>query len=193
MGSPVLPLLNAACHPTSVSWWAFCMAKTTGQRKSNPNAELAFAEYVNLGSGRSLEKLCDLYRSRTDSVPTKHLTTLKTWSIRYAWQNRIADAVTARSQRMLADASDLDADTFLLSSRLLNERMRYATRDHADSIVKWRESVRKPQPKSGTSVNVKVSVEVRHLAEQMAQRLGISADELLRDADAIASNAWDAS
>lgn len=184
---------NAACHPTSVSWWAFSMAKTTGQRKSNPNAEQAFLDYAALGPARSLEALHRRYQSVPESSPTRRLPTLKTWSVKYQWQARLEQAATARSERMLADASDLDADTFLLSSRLLNERMRYATRDHADSIVKWRESVRKPQPKSGTSVNVKVSVEVQHLAEQMAHRLGISAEELLKDADAIASNAWDAS
>jgi hypothetical protein len=160
------------------------MAETAS--KPNPKAELAFADYVAMGSGRSLRALCESYHV----VPTQRFETLGKWSSEYQWQARIEQAATARSDAMLKEASDLDAETFLQSSRLLNDRMKYATREHADAIVKMRESVRKPAPKGGSSVNVNVSVEVRTLAEQIAKATGIDAEELLREAEKIANAEW---
>lgn len=159
------------------------------QPKPNPQAEAAFNDYVDLGDGRSLRKLHARYRSDINPTPTKRLKTLLEWSARYRWQERIHQAEAAAAEEKLRLAATLDADTFLHSSRLLNERMRYATREHADAIVKMRESVRKPAPK-GAHVSVNVSVEIRQEAERLAEKLGISADELIRDAEDIASGAW---
>lgn len=49
----------------------------------------ALCDYAAMGPGRSLEKLCERYRSDTSTVPTKRLTTLKDWSREDDWQNRV--------------------------------------------------------------------------------------------------------
>jgi predicted amino acid-binding ACT domain protein len=92
---------------------------------------------------------------------------------------------------MLKEAAELDADTFLVTSRLLNERVKMTMAVDTDHVVKVRESVRKAVPKGGASVSVNVSVEVRQLAEQLAKSMGVSADELIADAEAIAAGVWD--
>lgn len=171
------------------------MASSPAQPKSQetPKAAEAFRRYILLGHSRSLRKLADdLTAQNYYKTSATAMAIVSNWSSKFRWQERIEQASTEQAEQMLRQAADLDADTFLLSSKLLNERMKYATRDHADAIVKWRESVRKPAPKSGTSVNVKVSVEVRQLAEQMARSLGIDAEELLREAEAVAQSAWEA-
>lgn len=161
------------------------------QSRETPNAALAFADYVAMGPGRSLRALHERYcQQDADKVPTRRFETLADWSVKYHWQERIEHAASDRAQRLLEEAAELDADTFLQTSRLLNERIKYSTRDHLDAVIKMRESVRKPAPKGGTSVNVKVSVEVRQLAEQMAEQLGIDPEELIREAELIASGAW---
>lgn len=168
------------------------MPKATGQPQETAKAAEAFAAYVALGPGRSLEKLAQQrvrqgYGKSTASV----VRVLERWSSLYGWQDRIASARTEQSERMLQEAADLDAETFLETSRLLNERVHYSTRHHLDEIVKMRESVRKPTPKGGTSVNVSVSVEVRELAEKLARDAGMDAEELIREAEAIAAGAWE--
>ncbi len=159
--------------------------------KPNPRAELAFVDYVAMGSGRSLRALHEQYRQITSKPPAKSLDTLFDWSVRYRWQARLEQAATEQSESLLQEAAALDAETFLQSSRLLNERMKYATREHADAIVKMRESVRKPVPKGGAGVNVSVSLEVRTLAEKLAKELGDDAGELIREAEELARREWD--
>lgn len=169
------------------------MARATGQRKSaeSPKAADAFRRYVALGPGRSLRKLAaqdvqhGLYKNTTAA-----LRTYAKWSVDYGWQERLAHAADAAAEHMLEEAARLDAETFLATSRLLNERAKWTDAGHLDAVVKMRESVRKPQPKGGTSVNVRVSVEVRQLAERYAEQLGVDPEELIRDAEAIAAGAW---
>lgn len=154
------------------------MAKRSPSR-DNPRAEHAFADYVGLGSSRSIGALHKRYLSVSEPCPTKRLPTLKEWSSRYGWQARIADAVSAESDRMLHEASALDADTFLATSRLLNEQVRLATPMMADLVVKVRESVRKPLPKGGASVdvNVHVNVAVQEYIDQVALEDGLTEEE----------------
>lgn len=52
----------------------------------------ALVAYFSMGDGRSLPKLADRYRSSTESVPTKHVQTLKRWSMDGDWQARVAAA-----------------------------------------------------------------------------------------------------
>lgn len=59
--------------------------------KESPRAACAWADYLAMGPGRSLEALLALYRSRTEPAPTKHLTTLKHWSRTFGWQERLHD------------------------------------------------------------------------------------------------------
>lgn len=160
--------------------------------KANDKASAAFVDFVNLGDDRSLAKLAETYRNSTEPVPTRQLSRLKIWCSRYNWIGRIAQFEDDQAKSRLEEAARLDADTFLTTSRKLNERVQLADPLMLDALVKMRESVRKPAPKGGTSVNVKVSVEVRQLAEQMAAHLGIDADELIREAEEIAQSAWSA-
>lgn len=60
----------------------------------------ALLDYYKLGEGRSLAKLQECYREAPNLPPTKRLKSLKTWSVRYMWQARIA------AQKLLDDAED---------------------------------------------------------------------------------------
>ncbi len=157
------------------------------QQRDNPNAEQAFLDFVEMGHGRSLEKLATEYHARTQPVPTKQLSRLKIWSTRYGWQARLGEAISARAEAKLVLAAELDADTFLRTSRHLHRQVaQYG--DFPDTVIKIRESVRKPMPKGG-AVSVNVSVEVRHLAEQLAKQAGCTVEELLADANEVAMHA----
>lgn len=165
------------------------MADSPAQpKRGNPNAELAFADYVALGPGRSLAALAEIYRSRTESVPTKNLTTIKQWSIRYRWQERLAESASARSDQMLRDASELDAESFLISSRILNKHIKAEDSITIDEAIRVRESVRKPISKHGVAIDI--SVNVMQQAERIAAELGITPEDLLADAEEIAAHAW---
>jgi len=49
----------------------------------------AFCDYVAMGSKRSFAKLAEGYQRATNDVPTKQLTTIKKWSVKYDWQRRV--------------------------------------------------------------------------------------------------------
>lgn len=154
------------------------MADVPRHPTETPKAAEAFAAYVALGDGRSLRKLAaQLAEQGVYKTSTSAMRCLGPWSREYRWQDRIAQAASERAEAMLREASNVDADTFLRSSRILNERMQLATSGHVDMVVKVRESVRKPMPKGGTSVNVTVQVEVEHLIDQIAEEDGLTADE----------------
>ena len=60
-------------------------------RETN-KAKQAFEDYFNLGPGRSLRLLRDLYKAQTNPEarpPTKQLATIKIWSSNHKWQDRI--------------------------------------------------------------------------------------------------------
>ena len=59
--------------------------------RQTARAHLAWADYLALGSGRSLERLAQVYLSRTGSVPTRQLSRLKVWSTVHGWQQRLKD------------------------------------------------------------------------------------------------------
>lgn len=58
-------------------------------------AHTAFLDYVRLGPGRSLRKLCQGYRGQSEgeagaeTPPTRRLATLEVWSVRFEWQARL--------------------------------------------------------------------------------------------------------
>ena len=165
---------------------------TTKQRPAeSAKAEEAFADYVALGPSRSLRALAAVYvkQGRYKSETTA-FNAVAHWSGKFRWQERLAEAASARSTALLEQAAELDADTFRRSSELLNERMHYSHPGDTEVVIKMRESVRKPAPKGGASVSVNVSVEVRHMAERMAEELGLDAEQLIRDAEDIAAREW---
>ncbi len=120
-----------------------------------PKAATAFRDLIERkmrhGDG-TLVGLLSAYQSCTNPVPTRHLTTLKVWSSRYGWQDRIARIEQQAAEQALADAAIIDAQTFLKSSQLLAERMNLSTPLHVDAVVKIRESVRKPQAQQAAVV-----------------------------------------
>jgi hypothetical protein len=58
-------------------------------------AHTAFLDYVRMGSGRSLRKLCMWYEDgrqidgETTAVPTVNLRSLEKWSVKFDWQKRL--------------------------------------------------------------------------------------------------------
>lgn len=75
------------------------LAKSPGETL---RANQALRDYANMGAGRSLSSLQELYRARvrqnmaepipgspSESVPTQAIFTLKEWSSRYQWQARL--------------------------------------------------------------------------------------------------------
>lgn len=68
-----------------------------------PKAYQAFCDYVDLGYDRSFAKLMQHYQTQTEAAPTRILSTVKAWSKKYAWQNRVK-----AYQRELATAKQSD-------------------------------------------------------------------------------------
>jgi hypothetical protein len=61
----------------------------SAEAKETPRARQAWADYLALGPGRSLEHLAVAYQSSTGSVPTRQLSRLKYWSGVFGWQDRL--------------------------------------------------------------------------------------------------------
>lgn len=171
------------------------MDSPTPQPAMTAQAAAAFLDYVALGPARSLSKLIGLYRDThqfsTNSPPTKHLDTLKRWSVKYGWQNRIAQAVTERGTRLLAEAAELDTETFLATSREYHRRLTGTAIEAMPlpGLHDVRGQVRRKDPAGGHTVNVVIVQE----AQRLAAELGVSADDLIADAELIAKAAWDRS
>jgi hypothetical protein len=105
------------------------------------------------------------------------------------WQDRKAQALNDAAMTALEEAARIDAQSFLLTSKELARRLRYTTSEHLDSLLKMRESVRKPTPKSTTTVSI--TVELRQRAEQIASKYGVPVEDVIAEAEAIAAGAWD--
>lgn len=162
-------------------------AKTTATE--TPRAAEAFERYLAMGPKRSIRALAErdaaqnLYKNATAAHRV-----YADWSVKYRWRTRLAEAASVRTERLLGEAAELDADTFRLTSEKLHERMGMMTPAlHLDAIVKLRESVRKPAQKgAGTvAVSVSVSVEIRRLAEQVAADAGLDPDAVVAEAERI--------
>lgn len=157
--------------------------------RETPKAAQAFQDYLAMGAGRSLRKLAAVYVEHGyHKTASTAFTILKNWSIAHGWQDRLTEAINERSAALLAEASELDADSFLLTSRLLNQRLAYADPLHVDTVVKIRETVRSRATGVG---GLTVNVAIYQQAEKLASKLGITADELIADAEAIAAEAWE--
>jgi hypothetical protein len=57
--------------------------------KETNKARSAFEDYYNMGPGRSIQKLHVLYQTQPETRPTKHISTLKSWSTTHGWQDRV--------------------------------------------------------------------------------------------------------
>lgn len=69
-------------------------------------ANLALHDYEALGPDRTLEALTALYRASATPIPTRHIATLKNWSTRYAWVDRVA---AVQELRLAAERKARDA------------------------------------------------------------------------------------
>ena len=67
------------------------MAAKQAPGAEKPEAARAFEDYYALGEGRSLSRLAAMYRASTEPAPTRHIRTLKDWSTRHGWQQRVKD------------------------------------------------------------------------------------------------------
>lgn len=167
--------------------------QATSAPTETAKAASAFAAYIRMGPGRSLRALAHaLVEQNQYKTSTTALGILNNWSTKYRWQERIAAAVTEKSERMLAQASEIDAATFLRSSELLHERLGLTLALDTDHVVKVRESVRKPAPKGGAAgVNVQVSVVLRNLAERAAAQYGLDPGQVVAEAERILAEVRD--
>lgn len=94
-------------------------------------AETAYLDYQAMGVGRSLLKLCDQYRFSSGGVPTKQLQTLKNWSAKFGWREKVeawdreqAAVIEAEARERLLQARRDLIDSEQDASALLLERAR---------------------------------------------------------------------
>jgi len=143
------------------------MAGPKAQPKESAEAAECFAAYVAMGVNRSLRKLAtELVRQNQYKTETKALNSIARWSTQHNWQDRIEQAATERAERMLREAGELDADTFLRTSRHLHRQVNDFS-SYPDTVIKIRESVRKPMPKGGAQVDVVHSGTIKHAHKDM--------------------------
>lgn len=74
----------------SFEWSAAEPLARARTEKVNPNT--ALHDYYLMGPDRSLRKLCERYRAvgpDGPAPPTRRMTTLRRWSVRYHWQARV--------------------------------------------------------------------------------------------------------
>lgn len=166
------------------------MVEEVAKPIETPKAAAAFADYVALGPSRSLRTLAAQYvaqnRYKTNSTACN---ILRDWSVKYRWQERIAEAITERTMAMLAEASELDAETFLATSREYRRRTDRTMIEamNLNDVHPLRDRVKLSATKAPS---ITVNVTIMQEAERLAAELGIPADELLKEAEAIAAAAW---
>jgi hypothetical protein len=80
-------------------------------------AVTAFEDYAAMPPGeRSLERLVRRYQTAAEVPPTRRLETLKTWSVNFSWQSRIAGI--AAQERESAEARILEERNEVLGTGL---------------------------------------------------------------------------
>ncbi len=75
--------------------------------RETPRAKTAFADYLAMGPGRSLEKLLAHYRERVvtsgkATVPTVEIRRLEHWSAAHGWQAKLAEIAEQERQAIVA-------------------------------------------------------------------------------------------
>lgn len=73
--------------------------------RETPKAKRAWADYLALGVGRSLEALSNRYQTAHENgtqVPTLRLKTLADWSVAFGWQERLAEIADAEAKAIAA-------------------------------------------------------------------------------------------
>lgn len=142
------------------------------QRKPDVTGAELFAAWIDAGAPKYRPFADLLVQQGRYKTATTALGQLGRFASRGQWQDRKAQALNDAADAKLQESAVLDADSFLLSSRELNRRMQYATSDHLDAIIKIRESVRKPQPKTAA-----VQVNLNLIVDDLARKYGLTDDE----------------
>jgi len=158
--------------------------------RETAKAAQAFADYVAMGPTRSLRHLADRYVQRNlYKTTTVAFRSLAEWSRIHGWQAKLSQAVTDRTLALLAEASELDAETYLAASREYRRRtgdQMIQAFDLAD-LHPVRDRVK---PTAGRGPGVVVNVTLLAEAQKLAAQLGIPAGDLVADAERIAAAAW---
>ncbi len=80
--------------------------------KETNRARQAFEDYYNMGPGRSIRKLKQIYNEpQTKNPPTKHFETLAKWSTTHGWQDRVAERDKEIADVALADLKEKATQT----------------------------------------------------------------------------------
>lgn len=138
-----------------------------------PKAAEAFALYVGMGHRRSLRGLAEyLVTQKYYKTASTAFTILRDWSVKYDWQARLASAVTALTESRLELAAEIDAASFLKTSERIAERLDWTMPEHIDTVLKIRESVRKPSTKTPS-----LQINFTLIVKQMAEKYGLTEDE----------------
>lgn len=103
-----MSIVQALCYTADpMSDFAYNPDDPLALAENEPDkANLALHDYEALGPDRTLEALTKLYRSSATPIPTRHIATLKNWSTRYAWQDRVAQQ---QELRLAAERRQRDA------------------------------------------------------------------------------------
>lgn len=118
-----------------------------GKNGETQAAYNAFCDYCRMGAGRSLSKLAQAYADPVpgaDEPPTVHISTLKVWSSRYHWQDRIQAYDAKRQERLELESQRIEDEGLRDGDRMLDiwERMmRYLERAFAAGDLKRTEVV----------------------------------------------------
>lgn len=138
-------------------------------------ARAAFADYVEMGAGRTLEGLVKQYRTRTGPVPTRQLTQVKLWSSTWGWQRRL----TAMENRFLIEReNEYDrrrAEVMDQGYALDFERVRLLVAMMSrlgNAFVALGESWSRPLNDAEFDRAIKLVPAVEHLAKGIAQEKG---------------------
>ncbi|MGH2354095.1 MAG: hypothetical protein ACRDJN_21015 [Chloroflexota bacterium] len=105
--------------------------RPTAPARETARARQAWADYLALGPGRSLEGLLDRYQSAPKAPPTRRLKTLKAWSRAYGWQARLGELADrearAAEQAEAAYRRSIMAEGFGLAHERVKALKRLAT------------------------------------------------------------------
>jgi hypothetical protein len=138
-----------------------------------PKAAECYAVYVSLGPKRSFAKTADaLIANGHNGKRAAIIRQLERWSSRYLWQERLTATITALMDARLEQAAEIDAQSFLRTSEEIAARLEWTTPEHIDTVLKMRESVRKPVAKT-PAVNVNLTV----IVDDLARKYGLTEDE----------------
>ena len=158
---------------------------TAAPGQMTDKAAEAFADYASMPPAtRSLRALAERYaRQNRYKTSTSAFSQLSAWSTKFQWQGRIAEAVTDAVTRKLEQAAELDADTFLVTSQRLNDLVNSPGYIDPANVTRVRESVRKPEAKNVSSIDVRHTGTVKHAHHDMSRFTDEELEAMERIAD----------